>query len=215
MKKIENEMKWNVKDIGFLHPPDVFTGTFDNSNMQERHERQVQIKLAALKSALARESDPLGAMHKLHKKDHLQFLLNNQGAFQEAARLEEGVLLLYCRDHGPFVSGSDVAMWSDLFEACDNESLYKLGDPVTFASTTVYRGSVMGIKRSLSWSADRQKAKWYAERWQDPVGGGEIYEVDITKRDVLVYLEQSREAEIIVDPLFIKSAEIRVFNPDV
>jgi hypothetical protein len=213
MKKIENEMKWNVKDIGFLHPPDVFTGTFDNANMQERHERQVQIKLAALQSALARESDPLSAMLNLHKKDHLQFLLNNQSAFKEAGRLEEGVLLLYRRVNGPFLSGSDVAMWIDLFEACDNTSLYKLGDPVTFVSTTVYRGAVMGFKRSLSWSADREKAEWYADRWQDPVGGGEIYEVDITKRDVLIYLEKSRETEVIVDPSFIKSAEIRVFNP--
>ena len=64
----------------------------------------------------------------------------------------------------------------------------------------------------MSWSTDRQTAEWYAERWQDPVGGGEIYEVDISKKNVLIQVKQSREAEVILDPLFIKTAEIRAFN---
>lgn len=206
-------MIWNIKDIEFLYPPDVFTGLFDNEKMQARHEKQVKIKLEAVKSALAWETDPLKAMQKLHKRDQLQFLQNNQSLFHGNGRLEEAVLLLYCRNQGPFSSGGDIPMWSNLFEACDSTSLYELGDPVTFISTTVYRGAAMGIKRSLSWSADRQRAEWFAERWKAPVDGGELYEVDIMKKNVLIWLKQSRESEIILDPLFIKSAEIRAFTP--
>ncbi len=206
-------MKWNIKNIAFLHLPDTFTGAFDNAMMQERHERQMMIKLELLKNNIDRETDPLKAMLKLHKKDHLQFLLNNQRLFKENGRLEEAVLQLYCRQHGPFLSAGDVGLWGNLFEACDAEQLYGLGDPVSFDAATVYRGAIMGSRRSLSWSADRQTAEWYAERWKDPVGGGEIFEVDITRNNVLIRLKQSREAEVILDPQFIKSAELRVFTP--
>ncbi len=206
-------MKWNIQDIAFLHSPDVFSGAFDNVMMQERHERQMMIKLELLKDAIARETDPLKAMVKLHKKDHLPFLLNNQELFRESGRLEEAVLYLYCRQHGPFQSAGDVDLWGRLFEGCDNTILYGLGDPVGFASATVYRGAVMGSRRSLSWSADRRTAEWYAERWKGPVGGGEIYEVDVTSKDVLLCLKKSREAEIILAPQFIKSADLRVFHP--
>ena len=207
-------MKWNTEALNFLYPPDSFSGVFDNANMQARHEEQMQIKIKVLKSAIALETDPAKAMNKLHSNDHLQFLLNNRNIFQEAGRLEEVLLTLYSRRHGPFSSGGDVSMWSNLFETCDTTSLYKLGDPVPFVSATVYRGAAMGIKRSLSWSADRQRAELFFERWQDPVvGGGQIYEVDISKKNVLVRLKQSRESEIILAPTFIKSAEIRVFNP--
>jgi hypothetical protein len=206
-------MKWNIQDIAFLHAPDVFSGAFDNAMMQERHERQMMIKIEVLKDGIARETDPLKAMLQLHKKDHLPFLLNNQELFAESGRLEEAVVLLYCRQHGPFLSAGDVGFWGTLFEGCDKAVLYGLGDPVSFVATTVYRGAVMGNRRSLSWSADRETAEWYAERWKDPVGGGEIFEVDITRNNVLIRLKQSREAEVILDPQFIKSAELRVFTP--
>ena len=205
-------MKWNVEDIAFLYPPDVFAGSFDNAKMQARHEQQVQIKLDEIKIALAQESDPLKAMKKLHAKDHLRFFLNNLESFRDTGTLEEAVLELYAKLNNPFSSGGDAAVWQDLFAACDTTRLYSLGDPVTFASATVYSGSVSGFNRSLSWTPDRQKAVWFAERWKDPSrGGGELYEVDISKTNVLVYLKHRHGEELILAPEFIKSANIRIF----
>lgn len=206
-------MQWNVQDIEFLHSPDTFTGEFANDMMQERHEQQLRNKLKVIKETLAAESDPLRAMKALHKRDHLRFLLNNREGFLQADRFEEAVLLLYLRRQGPFSSSSDVPMWSELFETCNRDKLYSLGDPITFATATVYRGSVMGRKDSLSWSTDRQRALWFTERWNDPVGGGTIYEVTITRKDALILVKQSRESEIILSPPFIRTAEIRIFNP--
>lgn len=207
-------MKWNIEGLALLYRPDVFTGSFDNELMQERHEREVQRKLAALKEAIAQESDPLEAMKKLNSKDHLQFFHNNLQFFQEEKVLEKAVLYLYGKLNAPFSSGGNAAEWNTLFNLCDRQRLAELGSPVSFPTATVYRGSVSGCKRSLSWTPDAKRAGQLAARWQDPnLGGGEIYEVDITREDVLVYIKRSREDEIILSPSFIKDAAIRPHIP--
>lgn len=77
----------------------------------------------------------------------------------------------------------------DVFAVCDPARLSGLGDPVPFASASaiVYRGSLSGFQRSLSWTPDRQRAEWFADRWKDPsLGGGELSEVDVARADILV-----------------------------
>ena len=209
-------MRWNVEDIAFLYRPDVFTGSFDNAKMQARHEQEVQRKLEALKTALDAETDPFEAMIILNSKDHFQFLLNNIEAFRDAGRFEEAVLALYGRLNAPFASGGDAAVWSDLFEKCDTKNLYSLGDPIIFVPNTVYRGSVSGMKRSLSWTPNRKRAEKFAERWKDPsLGGGKIYEVDITKANIMIYRKYGHEDEVLLTPEFIKLAEISDFKAGV
>lgn len=206
-------MGWNVEEIVFLHPPDVFTGSFDNAKMQARHERQMQDKLEQIRNAVQRETDPLKAMNILHVKDHLQFFRNNLVQFRQADRLEAAVLVLYGRFNSPFSSGGDAGVWNELFAVCDPGRLQALGKPVGFASATVYRGAVSGLMRSLSWTPDRRRAEGFAERWKDPsMGGGELWEVDIVKDDVMVYLSHRHEDEVLLKPAFIQMAEIRLFR---
>lgn len=207
-------MKWNMAEIAYLYQPDVFTGTFDNEKMQARHEEQVFAKLNALKIAVESENDPLAAMRLLHKNDHLQFLQNNLQLFRESLRLEEAVLELYGKLNAPFSSGGDAALWNSLFLSCDRERLYTLGEPVTFSTATVYRGSVSGRKRSLSWTPDRQRAENFATRWQDTsLGGGELYEVDIKRDHVLIHRKLRHDKELILSPNFIEAAAIRPYTP--
>lgn len=206
-------MNWNIEDIVFLYPPDSFTGSFDNAKMQARHEQQLHEKLEAIKNALTRETDPLAAMHKLHARDQLTFLRNNLESFRHAGRVEKAVLAVYGRLNSPFSSGGDTEIWNSLFAICDPERLYSLGNQVAFATATVYRGSVTGLVRSLSWTPDRQRAEGFAERWKDPsLGGGELFEVDIARSNVLVYLKHRHEEEVLLSPAFITSAEIRAFR---
>lgn len=208
-------MKWNIKNIGFLHQPEDFLGSFDNDKMQKRHEEQVQQKLEKIKTALAEEQKPLKAMLILNNRDHIQFLQNNIGAFKADGEFETAVLKLYRRKNGPYSSPNDIPTWSSFFKQCEKEQLYAKGEAVTFSSATVYRGAAIGSGRSLSWSPDRQRAHWYADRWKDPsLGGGKIFEVDITPADLLVYLIDKPEEEIILTPEFIKDAEIRAFVAD-
>lgn len=206
-------MRWNVENISFLHQPDIFTGSFDNSKMQARHEQQMQQKLKEITAAVDQETDPFQAMKRLNNRDHIQFLRNNFEEFQLACKLEEAVLALYSRFNAPFSSGGDLTVWYDLFGLCDVTRLLRFGDPVSFTTATLYRGSVSGTKRSLSWTPSRVRAEWFAERWGDPsLGGGKLYEVDVGRNDILIYRKRHSEDEILLAPKFIKSAEIKDFK---
>ncbi len=206
-------MQWNVDGLGFLYRPDVFTGSFDSKIMQERHDEKVLKKLTALKSAVANENNPFAAMQLLHKNDHLRFFQNNLEAFRNAGEFEKTVLTLYGKLNAPFGSGGDAEEWSALFMSCDREALAQLGSPVPFKSATVYRGSVSGFSRSLSWTPNKSRAEKFAVRWQDPnLGSGDIYEMDIDSSNVLIYIKRSREDEIIMAPEFVKEAAIRPFT---
>jgi len=207
------KMKWNIENITFLHQPDFFLGSFDNPKMQERHERELKEGLDNLKNAIAFEDDPLIALRKLNKNDHIQFLRNNLAEFRSAGRLEETVVLLYSVLNAPFSSGGDASLWRELFNMCNPDLLKKCGTPLPFQHATVYRGSVSGMKKSLVWTPDRSRAEKYADRWKDKsLGGGELFEVDINEVDVLLYSKNRFETIVILSPAFIESANIRIFN---
>jgi hypothetical protein len=207
-------MKWNLDDIVFLHQPDVFTGTFDNVKMQARHEEMLRDRLAAIMAALDQETDPLKAMQVLNDKEHLRFFLNNEDQFRKQRQFEAATLFLYGRQNSPFTSGGDQQIWQRLFSACDRQLLFALGSPVTLTAATVYSGSVAGLQRGLSWTPDRQRAEGFASRWADPtLGGGQLYEVGIGKKDILIHQKRRHEVELILDPAYIATAEIRLFRP--
>lgn len=202
-------MEWNFKDIEFLHRPDVYTGSFDNAIMQARHEELMRNKLDMLKKAVQGTEDPLDAMMKLHKLDHIRFLLNNSQAFRDAGRFEAAVIALYTKTNSPFLSGGDTAVWNELFEFCEKERLYALGDPFPLESTTVYRISVTGIERGLSWTLSREIVKRFEDRWQEQgIGRAKIYTLETTAKNVLIYLKGRHEEEVILDPQFVRTAPI-------
>ncbi len=206
-------MKWNVEKVAFLHRPDVFEGSFGNAKMQERHEKELRQKLEALHNALKAESDPFLAMKILHPNDHAQFFDNNQLVFHDSCRFEEAVLFLYRKENNTFYSSGDFKMWGELFGKCEKKRLLSLGEPLDFEKITVYRGSVMGVRKGLCWTPDRKLAEKFAKRWGDPsLSGGELYEVDVTKDDILVILKTRGGVEMLLDHVFISNAEIRDFN---
>lgn len=207
------DMKWDITKIGFLHQPEDFLGSFDNDKMQLRHEQQVREKLKRIKSALDDEINPLKAMLILNRRDHVQFLCNNLKVFQQEGELEKAILILYRKKNGPFSTPDEIETWSDLINHGEKSRFEAIGDSIPFSKTTVYRGAVIGSPKGLSWSPDRQRAEWYADRWKDPaLGGGNVFEVDLTSPDVLVYLTDKHEEELIVSPSFIHTATIRTFG---
>lgn len=203
-------MRWNLDNMDLLYPPDVFTGTFDSEKMQARHDELKAKKIKELKEAVEAESDPLAAMLKLNKRDHLQFLYNNTQAFRDSDRYEKAVLELYSRTNSPFLCGGDPAVWEDLFASCDRNRLSAHGDTFPLESANVYRISITGIAKGLSWTLSRKKTQKFEERWNEFEGGrGKIFSVAIKKEHVLVYLTYRKEEEVILDPGFIASAEIK------
>lgn len=203
-------MKWNIDKIIFLHPPEYFLGTFDIPQMQERHEKELKKSLMLLQTAIASEADPLKALHLLHRKDHIQFLVNNLEEFRQNDRLEETVITLYGRDNGPFSSGGNNTLWEKLFNECDKAKLRNCGKPFPTQVKTLYRGTISGFVKSLAWTPDKKIVEKFAKRWADPsLGGGKLYEVTVLPENVLVYMQKGHEEIAILSPEYIRTADIK------
>lgn len=62
---------------------------------------------------------------------------------------------------------------------------------------TVYRGLMRNASyKALSWTLDRNVAKWFSNRFNNE---GKIYKATCKKKDVLAYVPNRNEKEIVVD----------------
>lgn len=211
--KRDKNMLWKLDHIRFLYPPDDFTGTFANAKMQERHKAMQEVKIKVLIDHLEKHSNPLEAMLGLHSLDHMQFLHNNLDMFRQAGCLEKTVLLLYYRKNTPFAAVGDYEEWKALFTECDSDRLAAEGSPFPHDRITAYRGSMTGNPKGLSWTISREEAAWFLNRWQDKsLGGGTVFALEISKKDVLVYIEDEKRKEVIIAPEIAESGEIRAIE---
>ncbi|MBU1568424.1 MAG: hypothetical protein KJ630_22705, partial [Proteobacteria bacterium] len=184
-----------------LYPPDDFTGTFANAKMQERHKANQDQKIKIILDHLESRKNSLEAMQGLNPLDHLQFLHNNLEKFRQDGCLEKTVLLLYYRKNTPFAAVGDYSEWKSLLAQCDPARLYEEGKPFPFDKTTAYRGSVTGNPKGLSWTVSHEEAAWFLERWKDKSqGGGTVFAMEISRRDVLIYIEDEHRREVILTP---------------
>jgi len=81
----------------------------------------------------------------------------------------------------------------------------ELEDPVT-----IYRG-VRSDKdkhiKNLSWTLDREKAEWFAHRFDRD---GTVYEAQIEKKHILALFNGRNEAEVVVDPKHLQNLSISI-----
>jgi hypothetical protein len=211
--KRDKNLQWNLDNIRFLYPPDDFTGTFANAKMQERHKANQDQKIQVILDHLERHDNPLEAMQGLHQLDHLRFLHNNLEKFRHAGCLEKTVLQLYYRKNTPFAAAGDYGEWKSLLAQCNPARLAAEGKPFPFDKITAYRGSMTGNPKGLSWTISREEAAWVLERWSDKsLGGGTVFALEITKQDVLVYIEDEHRREVILVPEIAESPAARAID---
>lgn len=65
---------------------------------------------------------------------------------------------------------------------------------------TVYRGGIKKNQGGFSWTLDRDKAVWFAQRFLRPGQRGIVTEATVTKDQIVGYLTSRNESEIVVDP---------------
>lgn len=194
-------MQWNLENIRFLYPPDDFTGAFNNEKMQARHKAMQDKKINDILEKLENEVNPERAMDVLNPKEYVSFLLNNIKSFQSATLFEKTVLRLYYRRNTPFVGTDDYPTWEKLLGLCDKVALRNLGPQLPKKIITAYRGSVTGVSKGLSWTISREKADWFLDRWRDKdMGGGTVFSIEISEKDILVYLDDKDKQEVILRP---------------
>lgn len=206
-------MQWNLDKIRFLYPPDDFTGSFTNAKMQERHKALQDQKIKEILTQLESTENPIEAMRVLNSREYIQFLLNNLDLFRKQNCLEKGVLWLYYLKNTPFATAGDYETWKFLLNNCDVERLYAEGRPFPFDTVTAYRGSVTGITTGLSWTVSREKAAWFLDRWADKeLGGGTIFALEITRDDILLYIEDKGKQEVILVPEVAEKANSHIIT---
>jgi len=202
-------LKWNLNKIKFLYPPDSFTGSFANEKMQARHRALMDEKINVILKNLENADDPMAALKVLNRLDQIQFLINNRERFKVNNCLEEAILRLYCRKNSAFESDGQYDVWLELFSQCDAEKFYALGSSFPDRTILGFRGSVAGVVEGFSWTINQKTIDWFKERWQDKeLGGGTIFSTHISRKDILIYLNDKEQEEMIVSPQFLKTAEI-------
>jgi len=90
-----------------------------------------------------------------------------------------------------------------LMDESDRRALEALTDIVE-----IYRGVTDYNHRhvkSLSWSLDKGKARWFANRFNQ---GGYVYQATIKKSDILAYFAGRGESEVVVDPSKLENIEL-------
>ena len=69
---------------------------------------------------------------------------------------------------------------------------------------TIYRGvGDRKYKNGISWTLDKEKAIWFSKRFD--FHDKHVYQGMVSKNDILAYIDQCNEQEIIVDPKTIKN----------
>ena len=63
---------------------------------------------------------------------------------------------------------------------------------------TIYRGvGSEEYRDGISWTLDREKAEWFATRFTED---GVVYSAKVKSNDILYYISDRGEKEVIVDP---------------
>ena len=62
---------------------------------------------------------------------------------------------------------------------------------------TIYRGCDAKYKNGPSWTLDKNKAEWFANRWSEP--NPQVFEKTITKDKIFAFKDGRNEQEIIIN----------------
>jgi len=95
--------------------------------------------------------------------------------------------------------------WIDLLtddDRLDREYLMTAEERIALAKMpekfTIYRGAVPGLNEDgISWTLDRERAKWFSTRLNKP---GRVFEKEVRREDVVAYFTSRSEEEIVVIP---------------
>lgn len=84
---------------------------------------------------------------------------------------------------------------NDLMTEEEISALDRFDDPITiFRGVTPYNENDL---LALSWTLNKDKAKWFAERFGEK---GKVYEAEICKQYILAFFSGRGEDEVVVDP---------------
>lgn len=102
-------------------------------------------------------------------------------------------------------------MLLELFDQVDRKKLMEAEEYKEYLALpdtlTVYRGtqSHKAKVRGMSWTLDKDKATWFANRWKTL--NGKVYQATIKKKDVYAYFTGRNEKEVVLNPKKLKGVK--------
>lgn len=205
------EYMYDTGDLGtWIKHPLVFV-PFYNPALHRLYNEQLRLKKEAI--ARAAEEKDWNSYIYLHERPYRLW------AFKEVQhRLPDGtywkLLGSIWRDSENIRENPDE--WTGLLTAPrarremmmspeDQKALLEM--PLAFA---VYQGHTSDRDDGFSWTTERATADWFAKRFADLEGGRPMVATAVVaKRDVIAYMTNRNESEIIVDPARLTSVKRR------
>ncbi|MCT7371443.1 hypothetical protein A7R75_20810 [Mycolicibacterium llatzerense] len=91
-------------------------------------------------------------------------------------------------------------MWVELFNVAGYTSAGQPAEPPE--QVTVWRGCTPGRRHGMSWTADRDKAQWFADR-PGYASRGRVYVHRASGYELLAYISDRNESEYVIDPQYL------------
>jgi hypothetical protein len=90
----------------------------------------------------------------------------------------------------------------------ERATLAGLPDPLT-----IHRGAQLHQAEGWSWTVDADQARWFALRWGDAYPNRLILHGQVARADVIGYLADREESEVVCDPNLVVLESVEVIPP--
>ena len=207
------------KDVDFLvdHPifETVIASVTINNHMElvdiTKDNNNFELAKEAVRKTIKRCDDVFGVVCVIRKSYRLTFLkyIKNDLSQKDFSKILNYVWISTENPNGDVnVSINELIKW---FKYADKESLMNEDDYKIYQelrekeNITVYRGvAVNRNPNGLSWTNDLDKAIWFAERYNSNDNVGYVQKAIVNRNQILAYLDERGEREIVVDTRKIK-----------
>ena len=158
----------------------------------------------AIAEAAAARGDVDELMMLLGNTRELAFVWDNMAWLKAMGKYEHALLNAYVDTRTNF-SCWQLPLLRLMFHSADRPALLAAGDPLPGPGPfVVFRGVAgRGAKRrlrGLSWTADRDKAVWFAKRFaKDGAADPAVFQSEIEAARVYAYCDERKEQEFICD----------------
>ena len=208
MKNIE-EIKKNLIEVGELYHKNL------NMNYEFYNER--------LKRKIVEYESIFDYLYSVNEREYRFLFIEKVLPYLSKEEISETISYVYIdAEHPESYYEMNREKLIELFKLVDKNLVMNEKERAVYDSlddeVVVYRG-VPGNKeervKALSWTINKEKARWFASRPTRSETPSALYRAKINKKDIFLFTERRHESEIILNPNKLKEIEkIETFSKE-
>lgn len=213
VREYVKSIPYQVGDFGIAQHP-IFT-TFGTINMKTKElvkiddnnfEMLLEQQLILLDKSIEQKDGLFSMLIRIHKPFRLPLLMKLKEELT-IKQYSEALISLWTDTEFPHQNGTKVMldnfMYADtkyLMTSLEKKKLDNMNDIIV-----VYRGLQDNAEaKALSWTTEKKTAIWFATRFERK---GRVIKANIQKKHIFAYKEERNEAEIILNPNFLRNVK--------